>query len=172
MTGMICPTCGTKGRRIKPITVESLARDAVLERLQTLEGFSYCPAPECPVAWYRPESGEIVDKTELKVRIGMKETTDPRPICYCFGHDAADLEVDILRNGRSDIPAGIAAKCKQGLDRCEETNPQGSCCLGNVNRVVKEAGRQAEPAPPLAQPFAMATDPDCCSIDEKEDGHE
>ena len=167
MIGMTCPTCGVKGHRIKQLTVDSLAQDTVLSRLQTREGFGYCPTPTCPVAWFQPQTGEMVDKSELKVRVGMKEISDPRPICYCFGHDAAEFEKEIQDTGQSRIPATIAAKCKQGLDRCEETNPQGSCCLGNVNRVIKAAQQEMEPTPATANPFAMAGDQDCCANAEK-----
>jgi len=172
MTAGNCPVCGAKGRPIQPVTVESLAPDNVLERLRAREGFQYCPATDCAVAWFHTETSEVVDKGELKVRVGMKETSDPRPICYCFAHDAADFEADIRQRGQTDIPAEIAAKCKQGLDRCEETNPQGSCCLGNVNRVVQAAKKDAGDVPEPAQPFAMAAGPDCCAVDDQEDGHE
>ncbi len=92
MTGMICPTCRLKGRGIKQLTIDSLAQDSVASRLRTREGFGYCTTPTCPVAWFQPETGEIVDKSELKVRIGMKETSGLRPICYCFGHDRGKVQ--------------------------------------------------------------------------------
>jgi len=171
MTGMICPTCGVKGHPIKQLTVDSLAQDTVLQRLKSREGFFYCPTPTCPVAWFQPETGGMVDKSELKVRIGMKETSDPRPICYCFDHDAVDFEKEIQEKGQSEIPATIAAKCKQGLDRCGETNPQGSCCLGNVNRVVKAARQEVEPTPATANPFAIVDDQGCCATEERDDAH-
>ncbi len=151
MGKMTCPACQAGGLPVKPVTIDALARDTVLDRLRTRAGFGYCPTADCPVAWFQPETGEIVDKSDLTVRIGMKETTGPRPICYCFGHDAVDLEAEIQANGRSEIPAQIAAKCGQGLGRCEETNPQGSCCLGNVNRIIREASpdRGDSPFPTL-----------------------
>ncbi len=172
MSELNCPTCGAKGRPISQLTVDSLALDVVLDRLQNRQGFGYCPTATCPVAWFQPETGESVDKSDLKVRIGMKEVSAPRPICYCFSHDASEFTEAIRKKGQSDLPAEIAAKCKQGLDRCEETNPQGSCCLGNVNHVIKTARREMEQAVPIAQPFAMAADVDCCSTGKKDDGHE
>ncbi len=166
MSTPLCPVCQAKGRRLKPLTVTSLARSEVLARLTVREGFHYCPTADCAVVWYQPETGEVVDKSELKVRVGMKETVDPRPICYCFGHDAAEFEADVSRQGHSDIPAEIAGKCKQGLDRCEEKNPQGACCLGNVNQVVQAAKGKRAPAP--AQPFAQVADTACCGVEENE----
>ncbi|MCI0460162.1 MAG: copper ion binding protein, partial [Gemmataceae bacterium] len=37
------------------------------------------------------------------------------------------------------IPDRIKQKVQQGYCQCETMNPQGTCCLGNVNRAVKEA---------------------------------
>ena len=160
MSAFTCPTCCTKGRPIGTVTVESLAQGSVLKGLHKRDGFSYCPAAECPVAWFHPETGQIVEKSELKVLIGMKETTGQRPICYCFGHDAAEFEADIQHKGHSNLPAEIAAKCKQGLDRCAEKNPQGSCCLGNVNRIIQTARKEADPTMNGSNPFAIAPEPD------------
>jgi len=59
----------------------------------------------------------------------------------------AEIETDIRLHGQTDVPGEIAVKCKQGLDRCEETNPQGSCCLrngsgpkGNIGGMGRSAG--------------------------------
>ncbi len=150
-----CPGCGNKGRSVDPLTIASLAPKTVLSRLPTRDGFCYCPTLDCPVAWFHPQNGEVVDKTELKVRIGMKETSGPRPICYCFDHDAAQFEADVQRQGRSLLPTEIAAKCKAGLSRCREMNPQGSCCLGNVNLVIQTALAKKGPKSPGFQPFKI-----------------
>jgi copper chaperone CopZ len=40
--------------------------------------------------------------------------------------------------GRTTIPDRIKEKIQQGFCRCETMNPQGSCCLGNVNKAVRE----------------------------------
>ncbi len=39
----------------------------------------------------------------------------------------------------------IKTKCAQGLDDCAHNNPQGSCCLGNVQRVIREATGTTNP---------------------------
>ncbi len=173
MASQTCPMCGAKGHRIQPLTVESLAQAEALQRLSRRDGFQYCPTATCTVAWFHWETGEVVDKEELNVRVGMKETEGPRPICYCFAHDVAEIETDIRLHGQTDVHREIAVKCKQGLDRCEETNPQGSCCLGNVNRVVKAAKQEFGVVSPPEESFTMASDShDCCAVDEKENAHD
>jgi len=129
------------------VTVESLATEAALADLATTNGFAYCPAARCDVVWFHPGSGRTLGRADCRVRVGMKETAPPRPVCYCFEHTIEELEAEIATTGQTDIPAEIAAKCRRGLDRCRETNPQGSCCLGNINQVVKALapGPQAGP---------------------------
>ncbi len=159
MTDLKCPACGTRGRKVGPVTIENLAVPEALAGLDVAEGFAYCPAPGCDVVWFHTTSGKTLGRADCRVRVGMKETEPPRPVCYCFEHTVEEIEAEIAATGKTDIPASIADKCRRGLDRCEETNPQGSCCLGNINRIVKAAS----PAAP-AGPFAtIEEDDDCCS---------
>ena len=46
-------------------------------------------------------------------------------ICYCFGYSAADIEHDILTNGRSTIIERILDEKKTGGCQCKEKNPKG-----------------------------------------------
>ncbi|GMV83932.1 MAG: hypothetical protein AMXMBFR7_51160 [Planctomycetota bacterium] len=135
----LCPTCGTKGRSVKPITITSLVADSAKARIGREDGFFFCTEPSCNVAYFNPEAGERIGKGEVKVRIGQKEPSAPRPVCYCFNHTVEEIEEEVVRTGGSRMPDEIVEKCKKGLDRCEETNPQGRCCLGNVQKAVKDA---------------------------------
>lgn len=134
-----CPSCGSKGRSVKPVTVESLVADSVKARVGRADGFFFCAEPNCDVAYFNPQDGERLVKGDVKVRIGQKESVAPRPVCYCFSHTVEEIEAEVARTGGSRVPEEIVEKCKKGLDRCEETNPQGRCCLGNVQKVVKDA---------------------------------
>ena len=75
----------------------------------------------------------------LTVRVGIKETGDPIPLCYCFNYDRKAVHDDIRRNSNTDIQKNITQRVKAGECRCEETNPSGGCCLGNVSRAIKHA---------------------------------
>lgn len=166
-----CPTCGSKGRAVKPVTVESLLVEAARARVGRTDGFRFCAEPSCEVAYFHPETGDRFLRSEMKVRIGQKETSPSRPVCYCFHHTAADIEEEVARTGASRIPDQITAKCRQGLDRCEETNPQGACCLGNVRRVLKEAEAKANRGgPPVVLAATQASgemEEDCCAASAK-----
>lgn len=132
-----CPGCDNKGKIVKPITLRSILTEEA-QAVADLEGFRFCRTPRCDVAYYR-DGGDTFMISDVRVPIGQKQTDASRTICYCFEHTAGEIERDVKATGSSAIPEAIAAKCKQGLDRCPETNPQGSCCLGNVKAALKEA---------------------------------
>jgi len=138
-TPVLCPACRTKGSPVGSATLRSLVAPPALDRLASLDGFRFCATPDCDVAYFQPESGQQISRADVPVRIGQKETHPSRLIGYCFDHTAGEIEYDVQKTGSSLIPKDIGAKCKQGLDHCEETNPQGTCCLGNVRAVMKAA---------------------------------
>ena len=136
---LLCPSCGHKGIAVKPITIESLLTDEAKDRVSRTHGFRFVPTQTCEVSYFHPETQEQLLLRDVRVRIGQKEKEAPHPICYCFNHTVEEIEAEVAKTGTSKIPDEIAEKCRQGLHRCAQTNPQGSCCLGDVRRVLKAA---------------------------------
>ncbi len=81
----------------------------------------------------------LVTKDMLTVRVGIKETDDPIPLCYCFGYDRKAVRDDIRLQNDTDILSVITDRVRAGECRCEETNPSGGCCLGSVAKAIKHA---------------------------------
>lgn len=166
-TDLLCPSCGGKGRPVKPITIESLVTKPARTRAGRSDGFRFCAEPSCEVVYYHAESGQKIHRCDVKVRVGQKETTPPRPVCYCFDHTVEQIEAEVKETGTSRIPDSIAEQCRQGLDRCEETNPQGACCLANVRRALKDAqaklGRDAPVAVGSNSP-SRDSSVECCTV--------
>ena len=133
----LCLLCGKKGKLVKAITVDSLVSAETCQELSTSEGFRFCSTQSCSIAYYNSENNEQISKENITVRVGQKEAFADRSICYCFHHTAQEIEEDFIENASSTILDDIKEKCKQGQDKCAENNPQGSCCLGNVNAVLK-----------------------------------
>ncbi|MCZ6691096.1 MAG: mercuric transporter MerT family protein [Planctomycetota bacterium] len=169
-----CPSSGSKGKPVEPVTIRSLVKHESRARVARLDGFRFCADPSCDIAYFHPETGDRFLKEDVVVRIGEKEASSPRPICYCFDHSVEELEAEVARTGTSRVADEVTEMCRQGLDRCEETNPQGSCCLGNVRRVVKEAQARIEGPPAgmassVAGAHADAVSADCCPVAAVED---
>ena len=145
-TGEI-PTCPMNGQRTKPVgrkTVESLTRPEA-GRALTPQPYYFCDAPDCDAVYVSALGDHVVTKDMLTVRVGIKETQDPIPLCYCFGYDRQCVWDDVRRNGDTEIQSIITQRVKAGECRCEETNPSGGCCLGTLARAIKQArGRREE----------------------------
>ncbi|QOJ02244.1 MAG: cation transporter [Planctomycetia bacterium] len=142
---------------MKPVTIESLVSEAARTRARRTDGFRFCSTPSCDVAYFQPDTGERFLRSDVRVRIGQKETGSPRPVCYCFGHTIEEVESEVAHTGTSRIPDEITEKCRQGLDRCEETNPQGACCLSNVRQALKNAQAKYGATTPQGRKSRMDT---------------
>ncbi len=123
-----CPRCGQRGRTVGDATLDALLREPAHRGTGP---WRFCRDADCPVVYFS-EGGAELEAEALTVRVARKEHGADRPICYCFGHSAAELLE------RPSIRDEIKAACKRGEDRCPETNPQGSCCLGNVAAVLRQ----------------------------------
>ena len=139
-----CLQCKAKGKAVKPITISTLVMKDTLKQMGDLTGFRFCATPSCELAYFNPETGECIAADDVTIPIGQKATSPGRLVCYCFNHTAEAIESEIERTGATTIPESIAKMCREGLDLCPETNPQGSCCLGNVRSVAKAAIAEME----------------------------
>ena len=87
----------------------------------------------------------------------MKTT---RPLCYCFDFSYEDVEEEVAAGKPDEIRQAIVDRCRQGLARCAETNPRGTCCLTDVRDAYSAARSHAQLA------VSEAGDPngaDCCA---------
>ena len=139
--GQLCPLCEEKGSGVSALTLTSLLTDEARARLSsTAEGYSFCRNAGCDVSYYGADTFMTAD---VRVAIFQKSCDPKRPVCYCFGHSVEDIEKEVKETGTSTIPAAIRDACRKGLDNCKKNNPQGSCCLGNVSRILKAARTSA-----------------------------
>jgi hypothetical protein len=134
-----CPQCRQPGRAVSAMTIEAMLIAEAKARLSQTNGFHFCATPECDVVYFRSASGEVVLRRDVRVPIFQKSQDPNRLVCYCFGFTEAMAVEEIRATGRCTIPQRITAEIKAGNCACEIRNPQGSCCLGNVQAAVKRA---------------------------------
>lgn len=113
-----CPDCQRRGKRVKATTIESLVKPDALGRLEHHEGWRFCSAPECDTAYFHELTPARVPKDDVQVRIGQKETSAPRTVCYCFDHTVEEIEAEVAATGASTVGDAITEHCRKGLDRC------------------------------------------------------
>jgi hypothetical protein len=142
-----CPRCGGEGRNVSAATIAAMIGPATRTRLASLDGFRFCGAAGCDAVYFQPASGELILCADMTVPVFQKSADPERLVCYCFKHTVAEIQQEArAAGGVSGIAADIKARCAQGLDDCERNNPQGACCLGNVQRVFRESATGKPPA--------------------------
>lgn len=133
-----CPICGARGKPVDRVTLEHLLRPERLKDVIDVP-FFFCETHECDVVYYAESGEQLFDKDDLTVRVGVKEDSDPIPVCYCFNFTEREIIEDVEAHGRSTIFEEITANVKAGTCSCEVSNPSGRCCLGNVQKAIKKA---------------------------------
>lgn len=134
---LACPECGSRSKQVDRLTVKSLVRHLPFG-MPTVQ-YYFCATPGCAAVYFPwGLDAPVFRRDDLLVRVGAKETTDPIPVCYCFGVTRKDIGDEIERTGKSTAAERIKAEVKAGRCACEVKNPSGKCCLGQVTRVVQE----------------------------------
>ncbi len=132
----LCPESRSVGSKVGLITLKALLTADALRRLDGT-AYRFCADPVCDVVYFDRSADSIFRKRDLRIRVGQKETEDPVPLCYCFDVTEADLRREIALDGRTRVPAAVAAEVKAGHCACEVRNPQGVCCLGRLSAAAE-----------------------------------
>lgn len=103
--------------------------------------YRFCASPDCLVVYFSSE--RCFTTSDLRIRVGLKEKDGLIPLCYCFGFTEQDAREEIKAEGHTTIPQRISALIKERMCACEERNPAGACCLGEVTRAVKRLIEEA-----------------------------
>ncbi|TWJ33484.1 putative iron-sulfur cluster-binding metallochaperone [Geobacter argillaceus] len=159
MNEIFCPECGMSGKQVKETTLRSLLRP----EKQVLIGDSryyFCGSMGCETVYFTEESSRTFSRADLMVRVGVKESSPPRPVCYCFGHSMEEIFDEVERTGKSTVVADIRRRMAEEGCSCETKNPLGSCCLGTVEGVVQAA--YARFGVEASAPKSKGDDKECC----------
>src|SRR5438094_8976285 len=101
-----CRRCGARGQTVPRETVEALLTPAALRRLKA-GGYFFDSSPDCEIVYFLNEQNSYFTKRDLRVRVGIKESEPPVPICYCFGHTLDSARLEIQNTGQSNVAAQI-----------------------------------------------------------------
>jgi len=131
-----CPSCKSKSRNIKVITLKSLLKPSALETLNGQITHYFCSSKDCDVVYFDINNKKY-HVTEIKVAVYQKEDSSTTPICYCFDWTKEKIEKYINQELTPKPIEHIRENVKEYRCGCEVNNPQGSCCLGNVTKYIK-----------------------------------
>jgi hypothetical protein len=88
--------------------------------------------------YFSPDGEQTFTAEQVRERVYQKEPDAEEVfVCYCFRHTVGAIRAVSPETRAAlvdDINTGIhAEQCA-----CDLRNPQGSCCFGNVRRVIKQ----------------------------------
>jgi hypothetical protein len=133
---MDCPKCGIQGHIIDNATIKCLI-SVSLHRVQDVR-HCFCAEPACSVVYFAEDGSEVFYTVDLRERVYQKE---PQAldvlVCYCFLHHLGSIKESVTETGYSAIVDDIRQGIQSGSCACDWRNPQGTCCLGNVLKIVK-----------------------------------
>jgi hypothetical protein len=132
-----CPICGEQATAVQVITPKALLQKEQSELISEEKTYRYCKNRSCQVSYFT--EGQIFNTDDLKVKATHKDDGLDVPVCYCFKYSRGKILDDIKATGRTEALNDIKAKMKEPGCFCETSNPQGSCCLGNVSAWINEA---------------------------------
>lgn len=99
--------------------------------------YFFCAQPGCPVVYFA--GADAFTTNEIRVAVFQKRPEDDdTPVCYCFGV-TGQIRAEARATGASKAAEEIARRTRAGKCKCDTTNPQGSCCLGNVKALIRQA---------------------------------
>ena len=133
----VCPLCGQAGAGVGLRTVKNQLIAHAMIRFEGDRNYLFCSNPDCQVVYF---SGTLhFSKDSVRGPVYQKDRKGSTPVCYCIGITRDAIRQEILETGNCTAAKVITAFIQKGLCACEWTNPQGSCCLGNVREEVKAA---------------------------------
>ena len=131
-----CPTNHQMGRLVETTTLKAILARPLTELRPVV--YRFCRAPDCPTVYYSADGAQTFDEADLRETVYQKHIqAEEQLVCYCFQHTMASIRAEIERTGRSTVPAQITAGIQAGQCACDMRNPQGGCCLGNVQQLVR-----------------------------------
>ena len=131
-----CPICSEKAKGVLGKTLEHLLTDQAKSQLVCLDGFYFCKTPSCDVVYFRNK--EILTQKDINIVVGHKNTASPATVCYCFDWSKEKIKAQLQNSGESTAMQDIKHKMDTLGCSCEILNPSGGCCLGDIEKAVKD----------------------------------
>lgn len=122
-----CPISGLVGTEVSAKTISHHLTQAWKWKDNGTR-FFFCADPDCDVVYFGDDDS-IIAKGQLLTKVGIKETSEDTPACYCFGISKADAIKD------PSIRDYVKAQTKNAQCACDIKNPSGRCCLIDFPRV-------------------------------------
>jgi len=138
---VVCPTNGKPGKLVETQIVKAMLALPLTEIRNTQ--YYFCREADCQTVYYSADGAQTFAESDLRERVYQKHIDeDDVFVCYCFRHTPASIREEFHVTGKTTVTYSINLGIKAGKCACDFRNPQGSCCLGNVNSLVKRTQKE------------------------------
>ena len=127
-----CTTGGTHNKHRCPVNGEEYKEVSIKTIMHHIkepwhwqgnsQSYYFCDNPECNVVYFGQDNS-VIEKTEVRTSVGIKEKLGDSLVCYCFGVTADEASAN------PEAKAFVIDKTKSHICECEVRNPSGKCCL-------------------------------------------
>jgi len=131
-----CPVCGEKGKSVQTQMVKTMLSVNLREVQDTT--YLFCRTKTCPIVYFSFDGEQTFNIEEVRERVYQKQPDSEETfVCYCFQHTVGEIHTGSSKS-RTAILDDINQRIRAGQCACDLRNPQGTCCLGNVNELIKQ----------------------------------
>ena len=129
-----CPSCDSRTVPVHLATVKALLTSAALAHLDVVT-YRFCPDPLCDVV-YVADTGHVFLESDIRVPVWQKLPPGGRTLCYCFGENERDMQLEIALHGSTSALTRVRTQIAERRCACHVRNPRGTCCLVDLTAVV------------------------------------
>jgi hypothetical protein len=131
----VCPLCREQGKPVEGQTVKANI-SVSLRKVGERADYYFCRTKSCPVVYFDDAGEQTFDVDQIRVPVYQKQPNTPDvKMCYCFRYTVGEIKT-ATEGHQQEIIEDINAGIKAGQCACDLRNPQGSCCLGNIRRLI------------------------------------
>ncbi len=135
----MCPGCEKPAVSIE--TVKAMT-DFPLWEIEPGDKFFFNNEPDSKNVYFSTQTGMQIDESDIREKVFAKHSDeDDTYVCYCFKVKVGDLRKASIEE-REAIFAKIKASSAKGQCSCKTRNPKGSCCVGDVKKLIDKFKNQ------------------------------
>jgi len=116
-----CPVNGKEYSSVRVKTIFHHLAEPWRKNLKK-QSYYYCTDTNCDVVYFGQDDS-VISKSALRTKVGIKDKSPERYVCYCFGVSYTAAEDDEM------VKEFVTEMTRQSLCSCETSNPSGRCCL-------------------------------------------
>jgi len=116
--------CPVNGKEYSSVGVKTILHHLAEPWRNSVEdqSYYYCTDENCDVVYFGQDNS-VISKADLRTKVGIKDNSPERTVCYCFNVSYAAAEKD------EAAKEFVREMTRQSLCSCETSNPSGRCCL-------------------------------------------